>query len=71
VELTGEWLPLEGSFSKLKGDFVSWYVPTDQPLQALLFHLLEPESLDGAVAWGLVELPDGPLTLPIFRVPQK
>ncbi len=34
------------------GDFV---VRTAQPLGILLFHLLEPESLDGAAAWGFLD----------------
>ncbi|MGH8103975.1 MAG: M14 family metallopeptidase [bacterium] len=47
---------LEGRFvettRKAKaGDFL---VPTAQPLGLLAFHLLEPESLDGVAAWGLL-----------------
>jgi hypothetical protein len=30
-------------------------ISTRQPLGALIFHLLEPESLDGAVAWNFID----------------
>ncbi len=46
VQLEGEWKPANGSVA-------GRLFATDQPLQALLFHLLEPESLDGLAAWGL------------------
>ena len=32
-------------------------VPTDQPLGILIFHMLEPESLDGLAAWELLGEP--------------
>jgi hypothetical protein len=48
VQLEGEWKPGNGSVS-------GRLFPTDQPLQALLFHLLEPENLDGLAAWGLTD----------------
>lgn len=32
----------------------TWRVPMDQPLARLAFHVLEPESLDGAIAWGFM-----------------
>jgi len=45
---------LEGKFEPYKGGFEGFRVPTDQPLGRLVFHILEPESLDGAVAWGFM-----------------
>ena len=33
----------------------SFVVRTDQPLSALIFHILEPESLDGVAAWDLLD----------------
>lgn len=47
---------LEGKFSEKPvaanaGDFL---VRTAQPLAILAFHILEPESLDGAMAWGFL-----------------
>jgi hypothetical protein len=54
---------LEGRFEPVRvalkpGD---WVVRTDQPLGNLAFHILEPESLDGAAAWGFLgdSLPAG------------
>jgi hypothetical protein len=32
----------------------SWLVRTGQPLGTLIFHILEPESTDGAAAWGFM-----------------
>ncbi|WP_309713047.1 M14 family metallopeptidase [Armatimonas sp.] len=58
VQLEGEWKPAKGSVS-------GRLFATDQPLQALLFHLLEPESLDGLVAWGLTSSES------LVRVPPK
>jgi dipeptidyl-peptidase-4 len=45
---------LEGEFhrSKAKFDKGSFVVRSGQPLGLLIFHMLEPESLDGAIAWG-------------------
>jgi hypothetical protein len=62
-----EWSAARNPFQghrlvRLEGKFVTsaqaaekdgFVVPTAQPLAALIFDLLEPESLDGAVAWGL------------------
>lgn len=50
---------LEGAFSidniRLQpGDYL---VRTAQPLGVLAFHILEPESLDGAAAWGFFDEP--------------
>jgi hypothetical protein len=60
---------LEGEWSEAKDESLTGYiVATDQPLQALLFHLLEPESLDGVFAWDLVPN-EGPLAL--RRIPKK
>jgi hypothetical protein len=44
---------LEGNFAKESAHFLvgSYLVRTSQPLGALAFHILEPESLDGAAAW--------------------
>ena len=65
VQFEGEWgLPGKGLAN-------GWFVPMNQPLQALAFYLLEPESLDGIGAWGLLEEPGFDIPLPIFRVPQK
>jgi Zinc carboxypeptidase len=66
IQFEGSWVEKEalGTFG--------WFVPTDQPLQALIFHLLEPENLDSAAAWGLFENPPGfEVPLPLLRVPQK
>lgn len=45
---------LEGAFEREESEFAagSYLVRTDTPLAVLVFHLLEPESLDGAAAWG-------------------
>ncbi|MCB8932632.1 MAG: M14 family metallopeptidase [Fimbriimonadaceae bacterium] len=45
---------LEGTFERKTVEFPagSFLVPTNTPLAVLTFHLLEPESLDGAAAWG-------------------
>jgi hypothetical protein len=48
ISLEGTWSPGEARF--LRGSF---RVSTAQPLGLLAFHLLEPESLDGAFAWGI------------------
>ena len=47
---------LEGAFAECKPDLLpnSLIVPTSQPLGILVFHLLEPESLDGVTAWDLL-----------------
>ena len=47
---------LEGTFRQQlvtahQGDFL---VRTSQPLGILIFHIMEPESLDGALAWGFM-----------------
>jgi hypothetical protein len=55
-----------GTLTRLEGKFESsdstlpagtFLVRTSQPLGVLAFHLLEPEGLDGAVAWGLLGEP--------------
>ncbi len=33
----------------------SYLVRTAQPLGILIFHLLEPESIDGVAAWGFLD----------------
>jgi hypothetical protein len=45
-----------------------WWVATDQPLGAIAVYLCEPESDDGAVENGLVELPTLGEDFPICRV---
>jgi len=45
-----------------------WWVGTDQPLGAIAVYLCEPESDDGAVENGLVELPAVGQDFPICRV---
>jgi dipeptidyl-peptidase-4 len=47
---------LEGKFSKasISVDKGTYLVRTAQPLGILVFHLLEPESLDGVAAWGFL-----------------
>jgi hypothetical protein len=47
IRLEGAFRPEAKRFKA--GDFV---VRTAQPLGVLLFNMLEPESLDGAIAWG-------------------
>jgi len=50
-------LTLEGTFASktLRIPARSYLVRTAQPLGILLFQLLEPESLDGVVAWNLLD----------------
>lgn len=45
---------LEGRVASAKAKFPkgSYLVRTGQPTGMVIFHLLEPESLDGAIAWG-------------------
>ncbi len=45
---------LEGKFETARVEFPagSYWIRTGQPLGYLAFHMLEPESLDGAAAWG-------------------
>lgn len=45
---------LEGVFRSAKTNFEkgSYLVRTGQPTGLLVFHMMEPESLDGAIAWG-------------------
>ncbi len=47
---------LEGEFQKttIKANSGDIWVPTNQPLGSLAFWILEPESPDGAVAWGFL-----------------
>jgi len=42
----------EGEVNIRPGDFI---VRTSQPLAGLAFLMLEPESLDGAMAWGIID----------------
>ncbi|MGE3166452.1 MAG: M14 family metallopeptidase [Planctomycetota bacterium] len=50
TRLEGRWE--NGSLEVAAG---SYLVRTAQPLALLAFHLLEPESLDGVAAWGLLD----------------
>lgn len=45
---------LEGTFRPAKANFAkgSYLVRTAQPTGLLILHMMEPESLDGAIAWG-------------------
>lgn len=62
---------LEGTFqtqtvTSSAGDFL---VRTAQPLGILAFHILEPESLDGAMAWGFMgETFAKGATYPVYKV---
>jgi len=49
-ELEGHLEPIQKEFSK--GSYVA---RTAQPLGMLIFHLLEPESIDGVAAWGFLD----------------
>jgi hypothetical protein len=48
---------LEGRFETVNPNVTAgdYLVRTAQPLGILIFHLLEPESLDGAAAWGFLD----------------
>jgi len=48
---------LEGRFETLQTKIPSgsYFVRTAQPLGILIFHLLEPESLDGVAAWNFLD----------------
>jgi hypothetical protein len=48
--LEGEWKQLQATLAP-KG----FLAPTDQSLGRLLFHLLEPEGLDGLAAWNFLD----------------
>ncbi len=47
------------------GDYV---VLTAQPLGRLIFNILEPESQDGAIAWGMISVPIGLAECPILKI---
>jgi Zinc carboxypeptidase len=67
-----------GSLTRLEGQFEpvattvppgSYLVRTAQPLGLLVFHLLEPEGLDGASAWGFLgDAVAKPGAYPILKV---
>ena len=48
---------LTGRFESIRTEMPqgSYLVRTAQPLGILIFHLLEPESIDGVAAWGFLE----------------
>jgi hypothetical protein len=60
---------LEGEFQKaeLQIDRGWYYVDTAQPLGALAFYMLEPEGLDGVIAWGFVSPPEPNSIAPIYK----
>ncbi|HXH62194.1 MAG TPA: M14 family metallopeptidase [Fimbriimonadaceae bacterium] len=62
---------LEGAF-RTEGANIpagSYLVRTSQPLGVLIFNLLEPESLDGVVAWGFLSaLPETAKPYPILKL---
>ena len=63
-------LILEGTFASKEVSMPagSYLVRTAQPLGLLLFQLLEPESLDGVVAWNLLDQQLKPSGIyPIFK----
>jgi hypothetical protein len=49
-------IELDGTFSRgtARAEAGTFLVRTTQPLGLLAFHILEPESTDGAVAWGFL-----------------
>jgi dipeptidyl-peptidase-4 len=49
-------IQLDGAFSTISVEVPAgtYLVRTSQPLGILAFHVLEPESLDGAAAWGFL-----------------
>ncbi len=49
-QLEGTWENLDAALAP--GSFLA---PTNQPLGRLLFHLLEPECLDGVAAWNFLD----------------
>ncbi|MFO0910762.1 MAG: M14 family zinc carboxypeptidase [Isosphaeraceae bacterium] len=66
-----------GTLTRLEGRFVAepaelptgtLLVPTAQPLGRLAFHLLEPEGLDGAAAWGTLGSLTPPRLFPIAKI---
>ncbi len=46
----------QGAFRSMKANFAkgSFVVRTGQPMGLVAFHMLEPESLDGAATWGML-----------------
>ncbi len=61
---------LDGAYRRVdeKVPAGSYLVPTSQPLGILAFNILEPESDDGAVAWGFVKDWKEGSDLPILKV---
>ncbi|MCF7957366.1 MAG: M14 family metallopeptidase [Phycisphaerae bacterium] len=61
---------LEGNFKSTQTEISKggYLVRTAQPLGILIFHLLEPESIDGVAAWGFLD-PDLPAKghYPIYK----
>jgi hypothetical protein len=56
-------IQLDGSYARSLGNVDPGYyvVHTAQPLGILAFHILEPESDDGAIAWGFLGMTPGAL----------
>lgn len=50
---------VDGTFSKATRSFSAgtYWISTAQPLGALIFNILEPESTDGAFTWGMFDVP--------------
>ncbi len=61
---------LEGEFQKadLHIERGWYYVDTAQPLGVLAFYLLEPEGLDGLIAWGFIPPPEPNSIAPIYKM---
>ncbi|GIV03139.1 MAG: hypothetical protein KatS3mg015_1969 [Fimbriimonadales bacterium] len=66
VRLEGSWE--KGSVRVPKGAFL---IRSRQPLARLAFHMLEPESLDGLIAWEIVPIADDAKTAPILRIAER
>jgi len=66
VGLEGRWE--RGAVRVPKGAFL---IRSRQPLARLAFHLLEPQSLDGLIAWEVVPIADDAKTAPILRIRDK
>lgn len=67
----GRLTRLEGRFEvrEVEAATGSFLVRTAQPLGRLAFHLLEPESLDGAAAWGFLDGAfESPGDFPIWKL---
>lgn len=62
---------VQGSFRSAKAKFAkgSYVVRTGQPMGLVAFHMLEPESLDGAATWGMLgDLLEKGKSFPVVKV---